>query len=313
MGTSMTKISGTEIVERLNASASQVLFDKAAEFRMALICYFAGGHLLIEDIPGVGKTTFVKTLGRLLGLQFGRIQFTHDLLPSDILGVSIYQAATETFEYKPGPIFAELLLVDELNRASPRTQSALLQAMEEHQVTIDRHSLPLPEPFFVVATQNPRSQVGTFALPESQLDRFLMRIELGYPSASSETSLLMTANERPEASDLVSPYSREQLLAVRKEISTLHISREVAQYLQALLGESRRPTSKGVGLSPRAGLAWMAAARASAFLSGRDAVLPEDVQFVAQPVLNHRLTQGELSYSKSASLVEGLVSSVEIH
>jgi MoxR-like ATPase len=308
----MAKITGLEIVEKLSESASKILFDKTAEFKMALICYFAGGHLLIEDIPGVGKTTFVKTLGRLLGLQFGRIQFTHDLLPSDILGVSIYQAATETFEYKPGPIFAELLLVDELNRASPRTQSALLQAMEEHHVTIDRHSLPLPEPFFVVATQNPRSQVGTFPLPESQLDRFLMRIELGYPSAQSETSLLMTANDRPEPSELAVPFSREELLATREEISNVHISREVADYLQRLLTESRRPTTQGVGLSPRAGLAWISAARASAFLSGRDAVLPEDVQFVAMAVLNHRLTQGELNYSKAASIVDALVGSVEI-
>ena len=308
----MAKLAGSEIVERMNASASKVLFDKTSEFRMALICYLAGGHLLLEDIPGVGKTTFVKTLGRLLGLQFGRIQFTHDLLPSDILGVSVYQMATETFEYKPGPIFAELLLVDELNRASPRTQSALLQAMEEYHVTIDRHTLPLPEPFFVVATQNPRSQVGTFPLPESQLDRFLMRMELGYPSSQSETDLLMTATDRPEPTDLIPPYTRDQLLAIRKEVLSVHISKDVAQYLQRLLTESRRPSSQGTGLSPRAGLAWMSAARASAFLSDRDAVLPEDVQFVARAVLNHRLTQGELSYAKSVSIVDNLVSSVEI-
>jgi MoxR-like ATPase len=303
---------GQNLVDSFLKASGQVIFNKENEFKLSLACFLAQGHLLIEDIPGVGKTTFVKTLSRLLGLPFGRIQFTNDLLPSDIVGTSIYDAGEKKFRFHPGPIFSQLILIDELNRATPKTQSALLQAMEERHVTVEGQTYSLPDPFFLVATQNPRFQLGTFSLPESQLDRFMMRIQLGYPGAGAERALLMDGErDRPyEKLEAVLPLN--ELLALRKEVAKVHVSENVADYVQKILEQSRNQQKDVVGLSPRAGLSLVAAARAWAFLDGRNMVLPEDVQAVSPGVINHRISGSEATYKASAALAEDLVRSVEI-
>ncbi len=274
---------------RLLEAASRIILGKEHELRLTLACLVARGHLLIEDIPGVGKTTLAQVMARLLGLQFQRIQFTSDLLPADILGVSIFDRATSAFRFHPGPVFAQLILADEINRATPKTQSALLEAMEERQVTADGETFALPEPFFVIATQNPAHQIGTFPLPESQLDRFLLRLRLGYPDRAAERALLMGEDRRELLERQPAVASPAALLALQRAAQRLHVSEALVDYVQALLDATRHNPELTNGLSPRAGLGLLAAARAWALLEGRDHVLPEDVQTLFPHVAGHRL------------------------
>ncbi|NHA14798.1 MoxR family ATPase [Thioalkalivibrio sp. XN279] len=271
-----------------------VILGKENQLRLCISCLLAGGHLLIEDVPGVGKTTLAHGLAHALGLSCHRIQFTSDLLPADIVGVSVYQRDSGRFSFHPGPVFAQLVLADEVNRATPKAQSALLEAMEERQVTVDGVSHPLPEPFFVVATQNPAEQVGTFPLPESQLDRFLMRIRLGYPERALERELLRGEDRRALLRRLPAAAAPAALLRLREEVSRVHASEALLDYVQALVAWSREHPGYGAGLSPRAAIALLRAARAWALLDGRHAVIPEDVQAVTPAVVGHRLrTEGE--------------------
>ena len=281
------------MTSRIHLLASQlgdIIVGKEETIRLAVVCLLAQGHLLIEDIPGVGKTTLSQAMARSLGLQFRRIQFTSDLLPADIIGNSIFDREHGRFVFHPGPIFAPVVLIDEVNRATPKTQSALLEAMEEYQVTADGVSRPLPRPFFVIATQNPRQQIGTFPLPESQLDRFLMRIELGFPNRDSEREMLTGQNRRDLLAVLPEVMSAQELSAIQAAVLEVHVSPALLDYLQDLLEESRR--QHATGLSPRAGLGLLHAAQASALMQGREMVLPEDVQAVAVPVMAHRLEAG---------------------
>jgi MoxR-like ATPase len=266
-----------------------VVLGKDREIRLALACLLARGHLLIEDLPGVGKTTLAHVLAQVLGLEFKRIQFTSDLLPADILGVSIYQPQTQKFHFHRGPVFAQLVLADEINRATPKTQSALLEAMEEQQVTSDGATLALPEPFFVIATQNPHHLIGTFPLPESQLDRFLMRIELGYPDNRAERALLKGRDRRDLLRETRRVIEPADLLALQQQAERVHVADALLDYVQSLIAATRESPALAVGLSPRGGLALLRAARAWAVLEGRALVLPEDVQAVAAAVIGHRV------------------------
>lgn len=274
---------------RLLTTAGTVILGKEHPIQLCLCCLLARGHLLIEDIPGVGKTTLARTLAQLLGLRYQRIQFTSDLLPADILGASIYEAKTQSFRFHPGPIFHPVVLADEINRSPPRTQSALLEAMEERQVTVEGETKALPEPFFVIATQNPLTQAGTFPLPESQLDRFLMRIELGYPDARAERELLLGVDRYELLPHLSICLPVEELLRLQAQVRAVHVSDALLDYVQALIRFSREAPIYLSGLSPRAGLALLRASRAWALMEGRDAVLPEDVQAVLPAVAGHRL------------------------
>ena len=276
-------------IDHVIQQVSQVILGKERQIRLAVACLLARGHLLIEDIPGVGKTTLAHTLAAVLGLQFQRIQFTSDLLPADILGVSIYERDNGRFRFHPGPIFSQLILADEVNRASPKTQSALLEAMEEHQITAEGETRPLPEPFFVVATQNPSNQIGTFPLPESQLDRFLMRIELGYPDGAAERALLQGVDRRDLLPKLTAALQPAELSTLQAAARAVHVSGALLDYLQALVDYSRRSPDFVSGLSPRAALAMLAAARAWALMEGRNQVLPEDLQAILPGVVGHRL------------------------
>jgi MoxR-like ATPase len=277
------------LLERVADQVSRAILGKQGPIRLALACLVARGHLLIEDVPGVGKTTLAHALARSLGLSFHRIQFTSDLLPADILGVSVYDRASGRFEFHPGPIFAHLVLADEVNRATPRAQSALLEAMEEHQVTLEGTTRALPQPFFVIATQNPSYQVGTFPLPESQLDRFLMRLELGYPSAAAERELFRGEDRREMVEAMAPCLTVEELVAVQRAVPGVHVSEPLLDYLQALLRYTRESPDFRAGLSPRAGLAALRSAQAWALMSGRDHVLPDDLQTVLPGVVGHRL------------------------
>lgn len=268
---------------------SEIVLGKDQQLRLALACLLARGHLLIEDIPGVGKTTTALALARVLGLQFQRVQFTSDLLPADILGVSIFEQASASFQFHPGPIFSELVLADEVNRASPKTQSALLEAMEERQVSSEGETRALPNPFFVIATQNPLQQIGTFPLPESQLDRFLMRLSLGYPPAEAERALLMERERRDLISDLQPVMQPAELLKLQDEVKAINTSPALLDYILALVRHTREHQGLRQGLSPRAGLALRRAAQAWALIHGRSGVIPEDVQAVFGPVAEHRL------------------------
>jgi MoxR-like ATPase len=271
------------------ADAGEIILGKDEQIRLAVACLLADGHLLIEDLPGVGKTTLAHTLAKLLGLDFQRIQFTSDMLPADVLGVSIFDRDRSEFRFHPGPVFAQLVLADEINRATPKAQSALLEAMEERQVTVDGETRPLPVPFFVVATQNPKEQIGTFPLPESQLDRFLMRIELGYPDPQAERALLRGSDRRRLLASVASRVGAGDLLAARDAVAQVFVSDALIDYAQALVAHTRQDPRWQAGLSPRAALALLAAARAWAWLDGRDHVLPEDVQAVLPAVAAHRL------------------------
>ncbi|MGA8050237.1 MAG: AAA family ATPase [Burkholderiales bacterium] len=275
--------------ERVLEAAGRVILGKEQQLRLALACLLARGHLLIEDLPGVGKTTLAHVLAKLLGLHFQRIQFTSDMLPADILGVSVYERDTGGFKFHPGPIFAQLILADEVNRATPKTQSALLEAMEEHQVTAEGETRKLPEPFFVIATQNPSEQVGTFPLPESQLDRFLMRIELGYPGREAERALLSGTDRRDLLATLEPSMTPAELVELQDNARGVHVAPALLDYVQAIVEHTRRSPDFVAGLSPRAALAVVHSARAWALLEGRDKVIPEDVQAVLPGVATHRL------------------------
>jgi MoxR-like ATPase len=267
----------------------RIILGKAEAVRLSLTCLLARGHLLIEDVPGVGKTTLAHALAQVLGLAWQRVQFTSDLLPADILGVSVFDAGSGNFTFRKGPIFTQLLLADEVNRASPKTQSALLEAMEERQVSVDVTTYRLPDPFFVVATQNPFEQLGTFRLPESQLDRFLMRISLGYPDAANERALLADGDRRDLLAGMQPSMSAEGLRELQSAVQRVHASPKLLEYVQALIAHTRRRPDVLLGLSPRAGQGLVRAARAWALLAGRDIVVPEDVQAVFPSVAAHRL------------------------
>jgi MoxR-like ATPase len=302
-----------EKIDHVVGQIGQIILGKERQIRLAVACLLARGHLLIEDIPGVGKTTLAHTLAAVLGLQFQRIQFTSDLLPADILGVSIYDRDSASFRFHPGPIFSQVILADEVNRATPKTQSALLEAMEEHQVTAEGETRALPEPFFVIATQNPSSQIGTFPLPESQLDRFLMRIELGYPDAGAERALLQGADRRDLLPKLVAALTAADLAAVQTAVRAVHVSAALLDYLQALVDYSRKSPDYVSGLSPRAALALLAAARAWALMEGRNQVLPEDLQAIIPGVVGHRLfVARDSTRINGAAVAENLIEAVAI-
>lgn len=301
------------MLDHMVSQAGQVVLGKERAIRLALSCLLAKGHLLIEDLPGVGKTTLAHLLARLLGLRYQRIQFTSDLLPADILGVSVYDREQAVFRFHPGPVFSQLLLADEINRATPKAQSALLEAMEERQVTVEGETYPLPKPFFVVATQNPMHQIGTFPLPESQLDRFLMRIELGYPDHQSERQLLAGTDPHALLAEVPPGLTSEQLQQLQQRVQQVHASAAILDYCQALLGFSRNSSRFNHGLSPRAGIAMLRAARAWALLDGRFQVLPEDVQAVLPATVGHRLhSTADTSVDESGSLTQHLLESVPI-
>lgn len=271
------------------AQLGQILLGKPQALRLSLTCLLARGHLLIEDQPGVGKTTLAHALAISLGLDFQRVQFTSDLLPADLIGVSIFDATKQIFSFHAGPLFTQVLLADEINRSTPKTQSALLEAMEEHQVSVDGTTRPLPSPFFVIATQNPSQQIGTFPLPESQLDRFLMRLSLGLPDAAAERELLAGRSRRGMLATLQACIDSGRLVELQEEADAIHVADRILDYVQALLAASRSHKMIRQGLSPRAGLALLAAARAWALVAGRDHVRPEDIQAILPAVAAHRL------------------------
>ena len=299
--------------EAVVAAASQVILGKTRQIRLAMACILAKGHLLIEDVPGVGKTTLSHALARLLGLDYQRIQFTSDLLPADVIGVSIFDRESSSFRFHAGPIFAQIILADEINRASPKAQSALLEAMEEHQVTAEGETRRLPHPFFVIATQNPSYQVGTFPLPESQLDRFLMRIELGYPDAEAERALLQGEDRRDLLAGLKPCMATPELVELQHRVQQVHTSSALLDYVQALVGHTRRAADYVNGLSPRAALAVLHTARAWALMADRGHVLPEDVQAVLPAVVSHRLVPAEeVSRANGTDVVDLLIKRVPI-
>ncbi|WP_040260793.1 AAA family ATPase [Pseudomonas massiliensis] len=292
---------------------NQILLGKQVQVRLALACLLADGHLLIEDLPGMGKTTLSHTLAKVLGLEFQRIQFTSDLLPGDILGTSVFDKDSGRFVFHPGPIFAELVLADEINRATPKSQSALLEAMEEGQVTIEGATRPLPQPFFVIATQNPTTQGGTFPLPESQLDRFLMRLSLGYPAHAAERALLMGEARRDLLPRLAPVLDHGQLAAAQARAKGVKVSEAVVDYVLRLVEATRTQPQFGSALSPRGSLALLAAARAWALLDARDYVIPEDIQAVLPAVASHRLRErAETAGQGGGALVQWLLREVPV-
>lgn len=296
------------LVNSLIDRIGRVLLGKEGQVRLALACLLARGHLLIEDLPGMGKTTLAQCLAAVLGLKYERVQFTSDLLPTDILGVSVFDRALNAFAFHPGPIFTQVLLADEINRTTPKTQSALLEAMEEGQVTIDGETRLLPKPFFVIATQNPIHQSGTFALPESQLDRFLMRITLGYPSSASERLLLRGEDPRAHLKTIEPLISINQLFELQQQVQAVKVSDAVIDYLQRLVERTRRDGHFTYGLSPRGAMAWLRAAKAWALIHGREYVVPEDIQTVMAPVVGHRIHGRD----KTEDLLDLLLASVDV-
>jgi MoxR-like ATPase len=300
-------------IDNVVAQIGGIILGKERQIRLAIACLISRGHLLIEDIPGVGKTTLAHALAASLGLAFQRIQFTSDLLPADILGVSIYNREGGGFQFHPGPIFAQVVLADEVNRATPKAQSALLEAMEEHQVTTEGETRKLPQPFFVIATQNPSHQVGTFPLPESQLDRFLMRIQLGYPDNEAERALLQGQDRRDLLAEIQPCMNVKELVELQQRAQQIHASSALLDYVQALVNHTRRAPDYVNGLSPRAALAVLHAARTWALMDGRGHVLPEDVQTVLAGVVSHRLSvTGEVSRVNGADVAEHLIRQVAI-
>lgn len=288
MSETMPAIDTSNITKAIDA-IGHIILGKENAIRLAVACLIARGHLLIEDTPGVGKTTLSHAMAKALGLDYQRIQFTSDLLPADILGVSVYNRDTSKFDFHQGPVFTNVILADEINRATPRTQSALLEAMAEYQVTVEGETRNLPEPFFVIATQNPSSQVGTFALPESQLDRFLMRIELGYPDNNAERELLKGKNRKDLLEEVKAALTAKELIQLQKQLDHVHVSDALLDYIQSLLEFSRNSGNYIHGLSPRAGIAILSAAKAWALINSHQHVLPEDVQAVLPSVIGHRL------------------------
>jgi MoxR-like ATPase len=300
-------------VARAIATLDSIILGKPQAVRLALACLLARGHLLIEDVPGVGKTTLAHALAHVLGLAWQRVQFTSDLLPADILGVSIFDRTSQQFNFRKGPIFTQLLLADEVNRASPKTQSALLEAMEERQVSADLTTYRLPDPFFVVATQNPQEQIGTFRLPESQLDRFLMRISLGYPGAAHERELLANGERRDLLPGMTPALNATSVLTLQHNVRAVHVAPALLDYVQALLKQTRERTDLRAGLSPRAGQGLLRAAQAWALLAQRDAVVPEDIQAVFGSVANHRLERRDgMTASAGRSIADDVLKSVAV-
>lgn len=297
-----------EIVKNI----SSVILGKDKEIQLSLCCFFAKGHLLIEDLPGIGKTTLAKALARTLGLEFSRIQCTNDMLPGDILGVSIFNQKTSEFTFHKGPIFTQVLLTDEINRTTPKTQSALLEAMEEQQATIEGVTHQLPQPFFVIATQNPLEQSGTFPLPESQLDRFLFRLNIGYPSREAETNLLKSSGVQSDLANLPAVLDAEKTIEIQKEVENVFVSDHLLNYVQDLLIHSRNSEHFQVGLSPRAGLNIVSAARSWAKVSGRNHVEPEDVQEVLPYIMAHRLRSAKSYKELQIEELRAVISEIAI-
>ena len=289
-----------------------VILGKPAQLRLCLACLLARGHLLIEDVPGVGKTTLAHALAHVLGLAWQRVQFTSDLLPADIIGVSVFDRARQRFDFRQGPVFTQLLLADEVNRASPRTQSALLEAMEERQISADGTTYALPDPFFVVATQNPHEQLGTFALPESQLDRFLMRIRLGYPDAAHERALLRGGERRELLAGIAPLLSAAAMLRMQRTVRGLHLAEALLDYTQLLIARTRERPDLKLGLSPRAGQGLLRAAQAWAYLAQRTSVLPEDVQAVLPAVIAHRLEGRDAAARPGEELAREIIESAAV-
>jgi len=305
--------SGTERLDQAIAGISRVILGKDQQIKLALTCLLARGHCLIEDQPGVGKTTLAHTMAQVMGLAFQRIQFTSDLLPADVLGVSVFNREQSAFEFHPGPIFSPFILADEINRATPKTQSALLEAMEEHQVTVEGETRDLPEPFFVIATQNPTHQIGTYPLPESQLDRFLMRIDLGYPDRDAERQLLEGEDRRSIIKNLQPVFSKQQLLETQQLAAALHVSPAILDYIQAILEFTRHSSAFEFGLSPRGGLALLNAAKAYALIDGHKYVLPEHVQTILPAVVDHRLpVQLDAGSKRQKSAAQHIMESISV-
>lgn len=299
-------------LQKTLSQLNRIVLGKPDQLRLAVCCLLANGHLLIEDLPGMGKTTLSQALAKVMGLDYQRIQFTSDMLPADVLGSSVFDKDKQNFSFIQGPIFTQLLLADEINRSTPKTQSALLEAMEEGQISVDRATHALPKPFFVVATQNPSTQSGTYPLPESQLDRFLMRLSLGYPSAESERKILEGENGRDKLSSLKPLLSPEQLLALQGAVNGVKASSALLDYLQRLIEFSRTQSDVGYGLSPRAALGLLQSAKASAFIDSRSHVIPEDIQKVLLPVVAHRLDGGAGLNNSGASIVNKMLDTVAV-
>ena len=301
------------VIERARQALGTIILGKDEQISLALACLLARGHLLIEDLPGLGKTMLAQSLARVLGLSFRRIQFTSDLLPADIIGVSVFRQESGAFEFQPGPVFSQLILADEVNRATPKAQSALLEAMEEQQVSVDGNTRKLPTPFFVVATQNPGDQIGTFPLPESQLDRFLMRVEIGYPDAESERELIAGEDRRSMLRDIEAVTGPEMLVALQEAVREVPVKDALISYVQALVRHTRESADIDIGLSPRGAQALVAAARAYAYVENHSGVYPDDVQAVFAAVAGHRLKPaGSTRFRSPAELCQHVLDSVAI-
>jgi MoxR-like ATPase len=301
------------VVDEARKSLGTIILGKDEQISLAVACLLARGHLLIEDLPGLGKTMLAQALSRVLGLSFRRIQFTSDLLPADIIGVSVFRQNSGEFEFQPGPVFSQLILADEVNRATPKAQSALLEAMEEHQVSVDGNTRELPTPFFVVATQNPGDQIGTFPLPESQLDRFLMRVEIGYPNEESERELLAGEDRRAMLKNIDAVTAPEMLITLQDAASKVPVTDALISYVQALVRHTRESADIEIGLSPRGAQALVAAARAYAFVENHSGVYPDDVQAVFAAVAGHRLKPaGSTRFRSPAELCQHVLDSVAI-
>jgi MoxR-like ATPase len=310
---SQINTSEADTIDAVIEQVSSVLLGKDEQIRLALACLFAKGHLLIEDLPGMGKTLLSHTLAQVLGLEFKRIQFTSDLLPSDVIGVSIFDKNTSTFRFMPGPVFSQVLLADEINRATPKSQSALLEVMEEQTVTVDGETYRLPQPFFVIATQNPTTQTGTYALPESQMDRFLMRIELGYPDQQAERQLLIEGDRRKKLAELQAVISTEKLIAIQTIVEQVKVADTLLDYVQRLVDYTRKENEFAFGLSPRGSLSLLRAAKAWALIHRRNHVIPEDVQQVLPSVVEHRLRgSADLTGHGGISLAQKLLTGVDV-
>jgi MoxR-like ATPase len=301
-----------KLLDQVIAEISTVLLGKETQIRLALCCLISRGHLLIEDLPGMGKTTLSNALARVLGLEYKRVQFTSDLLPADILGSSIFNRETSEFKFIPGPIFTQVLLADEINRTTPKTQSALLEAMEEGQVTIDGETRELPAPFFIIATQNPATQSGTYPLPESQLDRFLMRISLGYPDPAAERKLFLGEDTRKKLVRLKACLSIQQLVSIQRSVDDIHASDNLVDYLQRHVAYTRESADFAYGVSPRGALSLLRSAKTWALMSGRGHVVPEDIQMVLPPVLEHRISSSLDYRSDSHGLSQKLLQEVAV-
>ncbi|MBT8092200.1 MAG: AAA family ATPase [Gammaproteobacteria bacterium] len=300
-------------MQNVREALGGIILGKDEQISLALACLLARGHLLIEDLPGLGKTMLAQALARVLGLSFSRIQFTSDLLPADIIGVSVFRQNSGEFEFQQGPVFAQLVLADEVNRATPKAQSALLEAMEENQVSVDGNTRRLPEPFFVVATQNPGDQIGTFPLPESQLDRFLMRVELGYPNEASERELIAGEDRRAMLQDIEAACGPELLLQLQQTVRQVHVSDALVDYIQALVRHTRESADIDIGLSPRGAQALVAAAKARAFIENHTGAYPDDVQAVFAAVAGHRLKpSGSTRFRSPSELCQHVLDSVAI-